>query len=265
MIEYWIGALCYTFQIYFDFSGYSDMAIGLARMFGVTLPENFYSPYKSSSIIDFWRRWHITLSRFLRDYIYIPIGGARNGVSRKFVNIFITMLIGGLWHGAGWTFVVWGAIHALYITINHAWRSFLSWLDFSFSLLKPVNIAVTFIAVIIAWVFFRADSFDASITIVHGMFDLNGWTGLNGLILNAASLYKSILWICLGMFIVFVLPNTQEIFHKYHVVYESVRVKSNRFIAFSISSRWGAIVGLFLLMSLVVMQTEISTFIYFEF
>ena len=119
----WITVLCYSFQLYYDFSGYSDMAVGLARMFGFRLPVNFYSPYKSASIIDFWRRWHITLSRFLRDYLYIPLGGNRRGPARRYANLVIVMLLGGLWHGANWTFVVWGGVHALMLGVNHAWRA----------------------------------------------------------------------------------------------------------------------------------------------
>ena len=120
--EAWVGALAYTLQLYFDFSGYSDMAIGLAYMFGIKLPINFNSPYKSTCIIDFWRRWHITLSRFLRDYLYIPLGGNRKGSVRRSFNLLLTMLLGGLWHGAGWTFVIWGMLHGFYLLINHAWR-----------------------------------------------------------------------------------------------------------------------------------------------
>ena len=120
--EAWGGALAYTFQLYFDFSGYSDMAIGIARMFGIRLPLNFNSPYKATSIIDFWRRWHITLSRFLRDYLYIPLGGSRKGRVRRYINLMTTMILGGLWHGAGWTFLLWGALHGFYLMINHAKR-----------------------------------------------------------------------------------------------------------------------------------------------
>ena len=120
----WIGALAYTFQLYFDFSGYSDMAIGISLMFGIFLPLNFNSPYKATSIIDFWRRWHMTLSQFLRDYLYIPLGGNRRGPALRYVNLMITMLLGGLWHGAAWTFVVWGALHGVYLCVNHAWNNF---------------------------------------------------------------------------------------------------------------------------------------------
>ena len=122
LAEAWAGTLAYTFQLYFDFSGYSDMATGLALMFGIRLPINFFSPYKARSVIDFWRRWHITLSRFLRDYLYIPLGGNRKGPARRWVNLGLTMVLGGLWHGAALNFVVWGALHGVYLAVNHAWR-----------------------------------------------------------------------------------------------------------------------------------------------
>src|SRR5579872_3966389 len=118
----WAGALAYSAQLYFDFSGYSDMAIGIARLFGIRLPLNFNSPYKACNIIDFWRRWHMTLSRFLRDYLYFSLGGNHQGTFWRYINLFITMLLGGLWHGAGWTYVAWGALHGVYLIINHAWR-----------------------------------------------------------------------------------------------------------------------------------------------
>src|SRR5205823_6416729 len=117
----WIGVLAYTFQLYFDFSGYSDMAIGLSRLFGIKLPLNFNSPYKAENISDFWRRWHMTLSRFLRDYLYIPLGGNRRGPWRRYTNLVITMGLGGLWHGAGWGFLVWGLLHGAYLCVHHAW------------------------------------------------------------------------------------------------------------------------------------------------
>jgi len=118
----WCGAVAYSFQIYFDFSGYSDMAVGLSRLFNVELPINFASPYKATSIIDFWRRWHISLSSFLRDYLYIPLGGNRKGPLRRYINLMITMLLGGLWHGASWGFVLWGGLHGLYLMVNHFWQ-----------------------------------------------------------------------------------------------------------------------------------------------
>ena len=157
--EAWVGALAYTLQLYFDFSGYSDMAIGSARMFGIRFPLNFHSPYKARLIVDFWRRWHMTLSRFLRDYLYIPLGGNRKGPARRYVNLLLTMLLGGLWHGAGWTFVIWGALHGLYLCANHAWftlRKKMGWR----ALPKPLAIGLTFLAVMISWVPFRAGNYE---------------------------------------------------------------------------------------------------------
>lgn len=121
--EAWLGSFCYTFQLYFDFSGYTDMALGLGLMLGLRLPENFNSPYKSTGIVDFWRRWHITLSAWLRDFLYIPLGGNRAGRLKQYRNLFLTMLIGGAWHGAGWTFMIWGALHGLMLSVNHFFRA----------------------------------------------------------------------------------------------------------------------------------------------
>ncbi|MCP5300256.1 MAG: MBOAT family protein [Chromatiaceae bacterium] len=178
LFEAWGGAMAYTLQLYYDFSGYSDMAIGLARLFGIRLPENFNSPYQARSIIDFWHRWHMTLSRFLRDYLYIPLGGSRRGKVRRYANLMVTMLLGGLWHGAGWTFVIWGGLHGLYLVVNHLWIalkarlpvvsgppasgfSFLSWL-------------LTFLAVVVGWVFFRAETFQGAYAVLRGMAGVNG-------------------------------------------------------------------------------------------
>jgi alginate O-acetyltransferase complex protein AlgI len=173
-LEAWQGSLSYTLQLYFDFSGYCDMAIGAALLFGIRMPVNFASPYKSLSIIEFWRTWHMTLARFLRDYLYIPLGGNRAGELRRYLNLIIVMLLGGLWHGAGWTFVVWGGLHGMYLLINHAWRS-------AFRPSAP-NIALnaaywvlTFICVVFAWVFFRADSLQTAINMMYGMLGLQGF------------------------------------------------------------------------------------------
>jgi len=170
-VEAWAASLGYTAQLYFDFSGYSDMAIGLGLMFGIVLPLNFLSPYKSTSIIEFWRRWHITLSNFLRDYLYFPLGGSRRGQLRQNVNIFIVMLLGGLWHGAGWTFVFWGALHGAYLVVNHLWRSATKHLTLMHAVLAPAYAALTFMAVLLSWVFFRASSFEAATNVLEGMFD----------------------------------------------------------------------------------------------
>lgn len=177
-LEAWTGAIAYTLQLYFDFSGYSDMAIGIARMFGITLPVNFNSPYKALNIIDFWRRWHITLSRFLRDYLYFPLGGNRKGPTRRHVNLMTTMLLGGLWHGAGWTFVIWGGLHGLYLVINHAWRGLRQRLgqDIDRSTLPGRTAArtLTLLCVIVAWVYFRAENLHSAHQILAGMAGVNG-------------------------------------------------------------------------------------------
>jgi D-alanyl-lipoteichoic acid acyltransferase DltB (MBOAT superfamily) len=171
--EAWGGALAYTLQLYFDFSGYTDMAIGSARFFGIQLPLNFNSPYKASNIIDFWRRWHMTLSRFLRDYLYFTLGGNRKGVVRRYVNIMLTMLLGGLWHGAGWTFVFWGVLHGLYLCVNHGWHVVVgSWDALRLKRMpgaRLLGIALTFLSVVVAWVFFRAETFEAALIMLHAM------------------------------------------------------------------------------------------------
>ena len=173
----WLGALSYTMQIYFDFSAYSDMALGISVLFGVKLPINFWSPYKATSIIDFWRRWHISLSSFLRDYIYIPLGGNRSGPARRYLNIFVTMLIGGVWHGAGATFIVWGAMHGCLILVNHAWRAFDATRHRTGQRRFPQHItgllswAITFFFVVVTWVVFRAPDMRTAVGILTGMVE----------------------------------------------------------------------------------------------
>lgn len=178
LFEAWGGALAYTFQLYFDFSGYSDMAIGLGLMFGIRLPVNFASPYKAVNIVDFWRRWHMTLSRFLRDYLYIPLGGGRRGPARRTLNLMLTMLLGGLWHGAAWTFVAWGALHGFYLVTVRTWHALRRALghDLSRSTLpgRLCAQALTLLAVIVGWVLFRAESFEAAGRVLAGMAGLNG-------------------------------------------------------------------------------------------
>ena len=173
-LEAWCGTLAYTFQIYFDFSGYSDMAIGLGLMLNVRLPINFNSPYKATSLIDFWRRWHITLSRFLRDYLYVPLGGNRLGERRRYINLLIVMLLGGLWHGAAWTFVVWGAMHGAGLAINHLWRTMRPGSSEPGLLGTWTGRIATFVFVAIAWVMFRATDMATAINVLKGMIGANG-------------------------------------------------------------------------------------------
>jgi D-alanyl-lipoteichoic acid acyltransferase DltB (MBOAT superfamily) len=168
----WLATSAYTLQIYFDFSGYSDMAIGLALLFGIRLPVNFRSPYRAGSIIEFWRRWHITLSRFLRDYLYIPLGGNRLGEQRRYINLMVTMLLGGLWHGAGWNFLVWGGLHGAYLGINHLWREWRGGDKPAATGLAAKGLCwvITFLAVVIAWVFFRARTLMGAWQMLGGLF-----------------------------------------------------------------------------------------------
>ncbi|WP_213742383.1 MBOAT family protein [Bradyrhizobium sp. dw_411] len=171
----WLATSAYTLQIYFDFSGYSDMAVGLALLFGIRLPVNFRSPYKATSIVDFWRRWHITLSRFLRDYLYIPLGGNRLGEIRRYLNLLVTMLLGGLWHGAGWNFLIWGGLHGLYLCINHLWQAWRGGRASKSGLfVKIVSWAITFVAVVLAWVFFRAKTLGGAWQMLSSLFGFDG-------------------------------------------------------------------------------------------
>jgi len=233
-LEAWCGALAYTFQLYFDFSGYSDMAVGLSLLFGIRLPINFHSPYKAVNIVEFWRRWHMTLSRFLRDYLYYPLGGNRKGPGRRYVNLMVTMLLGGLWHGAGWTFVVWGGLHGFYLVVNHAWRALRERLGHdigrSTAWGRAMGCAVTFAAVVAGWVVFRADSLDSAAAILRAMAGLNGlvvpdvwlarwggigdWLSQHGVAFGATpALARTgvVHWIWILLLIVWFVPNTQQI------------------------------------------------------
>ena len=167
LIEAWATSLSYTFQLYFDFSGYCDMAIGIALLFNIKLPINFNSPYKALNIQDFWRRWHITLSRFLRDYVYIPLGGNKKGSFRTYNNLLATFVIGGLWHGAGWTFVFWGFLHGLALVIHRVWT------NLGFKMNTILAWFITFNFVNIAWIFFRAKDWDSAIKVLSSMFSLD--------------------------------------------------------------------------------------------
>ncbi|MCW8914478.1 MAG: MBOAT family protein [Magnetovibrio sp.] len=240
--EAWAAALAYTFQLYFDFSAYSDMAIGLSLMFGIKMPINFNSPYKAQNIVEFWRRWHMTLSRFLLDYLYIPLGGNRHGAPRMFAALLATMLLGGLWHGAGWTFIIWGALHGTYLVINHAWRQATKEIRFEVGPLRHVfttlSWATTFIAVTAAWVVFRAETLDAAIIVWKSMAGFNGLSfpapaeqrlgSLAGILSSLGVVFdgNNIVtledWRTLGIpliliagLICVIAPNTQQLFARY--------------------------------------------------
>ncbi len=288
-IDGWGGALCYTMQLYFDFSGYSDMAIGLSRMFGVTLPLNFHSPYKSVNIIEFWRHWHMTLSRFLRDYLYIPLGGNRKGKAHRYLNLMITMLLGGLWHGAGWTYVLWGGLHGIYLVINHGWHGLRRALGQNPQepLSKPMralSVLITFLAVVAAWVVFRADNMRAATGILKGMSGLNGfllpdawlnkwgafgqWLTAHGYATPAFS-YPMILggavnWIWISLLIVWLAPNTQQIMANYKPALNVPDESRTRRLLWQPSYTWlfaSVLIAVFALLSI----SELSEFIYFQF
>ena len=235
-IEAWAGALAYTMQIYFDFSGYTDMALGLALLFNIRMPQNFNSPYQADSIIDFWRRWHMTLSRFLRDYLYIPLGGNRLGTPRKYMNLMITMLLGGLWHGAEWTFVVWGGLHGLYLCVNHQARAM------QIKVNRLAARALTFTGVVVAWIFFRAQDMDTALGI------LAGCAGLNGLDLTPEHATKAgVLFILLALAAVNMLPNSMQLAQSLRPAF-----------------RWLAFMVLLAAVSLTMLNNP-SEFLYFQF
>jgi alginate O-acetyltransferase complex protein AlgI len=244
----WIAALSYTLQLYFDFSGYSDMAIGLAFLFGVKLPLNFFSPYKATNIIDFWRRWHMTLSRFLRDYLYIPLGGNRKGPARRYINLMITMLLGGLWHGAGWTFIIWGGLHGVFLCINHLWAKA------GVKLPKVAAWAITFTAVVFAWVLFRAENLDSGLNIWRSML-----LPSSDMMVSLGAL-KDLALICVGLAIALLLPNT------YQWLVELKKLKiSNLSLSWKPGIIQGAAFGAALFACLVFIQMSQSEFLYFNF
>ncbi|TSA16913.1 MAG: MBOAT family protein, partial [Betaproteobacteria bacterium] len=262
----WGGALCYTFQLYFDFSGYSDMAIGLARLFGIVFPANFNSPYKATSIIDFWRRWHMTLSRFLRDYLYIPLGGGRCPPLRRHANVMATMLLGGLWHGAGWTFVIWGGLHGLYLVINHVWRAVCArWfgpISLPPALARTLAQLLTFVAVVVAWVFFRADSLAAAQAILEAMAGLNGISKADPYYFGAPQL-KGLL----AMFVIaWGLPNAQQLLCRYRPVlhtYAGDIPEAGRLV-WRPSAAWALLTAV-LLLAATINLTHVSEFLYYQF
>jgi len=196
-LEAWVGMFAYGLQIYFDFSGYSDMALGLALFFGIVLPINFYSPYKAVSVVEFWRRWHITLSNFLRDHVYIPLGGSRASKYKEGFNLLVTMGLGGLWHGAGWSFVVWGLGHGVLLMVAHLWRRM------GLVRVPPfVAIGVTFLAVNLLWVLFRAQDIGVALSYYGVMFDFGSFGSFE---------FDRLWWLVVGgLAIVWLLPNSIE-------------------------------------------------------
>jgi alginate O-acetyltransferase complex protein AlgI len=258
----WAAALAFTLQIYFDFSGYSDMAIGLALLFGIRLPMNFNSPYKSYSIIEFWRRWHITLSRFLRDYLYIPLGGNRKGNRRRYTNLLTVMFLGGLWHGAGWPFVIWGTMHGAMLSVNHLWRKrpgappedskprFRAWL-------------LTFFCVVVTWVFFRAASLHGAWFMLRTMFQLPSWGKTTRFVQSLPTLTMADVMVWLPLVLAFVMvvvaPNSQEI------VLTGGREPSAPVKPIWQPSPAWAVCALTMFLTALYLMDESSAFIYFQF
>lgn len=252
----WTGALAYTFQLYFDFSGYSDMAVGLGRMFNVRFPANFDSPYKAVDIIDFWRRWHITLSLFLRDHLYIPLGGNRKGPIRRYSNLFMTMLLGGLWHGAGWTFVIWGGLHGIYLMVNHAWNRMAGGRRWAVTPgAKVCGRTITFLAVVVGWVFFRAASVDDAVVMLRGMAGFGEGAGL------AAIKGRDLLWLGLTAAIALFAPNTNELF-RMAIPAKAVDVEPAPLWRLS---RGHALLASVVFVAAILHLSRVSEFLYFQF
>jgi D-alanyl-lipoteichoic acid acyltransferase DltB (MBOAT superfamily) len=272
----WLATLAYTLQIYFDFSGYSDMAIGLALLFGIRLPVNFRSPYQATSIIEFWRRWHITLSRFLRDYLYIPLGGNRLGEQRRYINLLVTMLLGGLWHGAGWNFLVWGGLHGIYLSINHLWRGWRGSkpeLSIAGLMVKGACWAITFFAVVVAWVFFRAKTAAGAWQMLQGLFGVEAGSSayassgilrlmdLPMLVGEERLLLIGVGAVALALAIALCLPNVPQLFR-----YREYRRAPERaaWVRWRPNAAWALLSALALAISLFGMWQRLE-FLYFQF
>ena len=287
-LEAWGGALAYTLQLYFDFSGYSDMAIGISRLFGVALPLNFNSPYQSLNIVEFWRRWHMTLSRFLRDYLYFPLGGNRKGKPRRYVNLLTTMLLGGLWHGAGWTFVIWGGLHGFYLVINHAWQNLKQrfGLPTGRSWTRALAWTITFLAVVIGWVFFRAESLPSALSVLAAMAGMHGivipsaWVAdvhwristllhaMGFTVGNAGSNVPDVwgwFWIGTLLLVATRMPNTQGILSDFRPALDFVPTnKQPLCVRFHINAVW--VLAVVILLTAALTRGEaISEFLYFQF
>lgn len=286
----WGGVLAYTFQLYFDFSAYSDMAIGLSRMFGVKLPLNFNSPYKSGNISEFWRRWHMTLSRFLRDYLYIPLGGNRVSSLKRYRNLMVVMLLGGLWHGAGWNFVIWGGLHGIYLIIHHGWVEFAKKIRFPVTSIawKIIATMLTFMAVCFAWVFFRASDLSTALEIIHGMFGVFGVQlpdaigtrlgifapflqelGITYFLGGGRVFIETWVWITFAALIAFFLPNTQEILRNFRPALdlkytEESADKIPGYLIWKPSKLWAISIGVITVLSLLSLNRP-NDFLYFQF
>lgn len=243
LFEAWATSLSYTFQLYFDFSGYTDMAIGIALLFNIKLPINFNSPYKALNIQDFWRRWHITLSRFLRDYIYIPLGGNKKSNFRTYSNLLATFVIGGFWHGAGWTFLFWGFLHGIALIMHRLYS------NLGFKMWTWLAWFITFNFVNIAWIFFRAKEWDEAVKVLGGMFGLNDVGTINSLI-KFGDINKTVfVMIITNIFITIIV----------------LLYKNTNNIQLVFSKKISFFLSLILLWSFLMMNSFSSDFLYFDF
>jgi alginate O-acetyltransferase complex protein AlgI len=261
--EAWLGALSYTMQLYFDFSGYSDMAIGLSLMLNVRLPFNFNSPYRATNISDFWRRWHMSLSQFLRDYLYIALGGNRKGAFRRYANLMATMVLGGMWHGASWSFIIWGFLHGLYLGINHAFRALCgarltARLDQSRTF-AALAWLMTMLAVIVAWVLFRAETLSGAGLILSGMASPTGSTEAHVLLWNAGlAPSRGALWCAVLSSIAVLAPNSNTIGERLQRV-SNARPDTRALIGGI------ALATTAFALTVNIMRDSVSAFIYFNF
>jgi alginate O-acetyltransferase complex protein AlgI len=272
IMDAWAGALAYSLQIYFDFSGYSDMAIGISTLFGIKLPFNFDAPYKSRSIVEFWRRWHISLSRFLRDYLYIPLGGNRHGERRRNVNLAATMILGGLWHGAGAPFIIWGALHGLFLGINHRWNTLTkkhaALAKITTKLWYPLAaLCLTQVAVVLAWVFFRADNPVAAVRVLKAMIGLADQNKISATHLVGS---YEVAAIVLGYIACLVLPNVNAMFARWKVgleTYHNERPWSLLKLNWRPSAAWaiGTSIALVAAVLINLIAGDSSQFLYFQF
>jgi alginate O-acetyltransferase complex protein AlgI len=268
LTEAWSGTLSFTLQVYFDFSGYSDMAIGLGCLFGILLPVNFKSPYKASSLIEFWHRWHMTLSRFVRDYVYIPLGGNHRGSLKRNVNIFMIMVMGGIWHGMGATFILWGVFHGGFLILNHFWRQLQSLLGYSLSrknlVYEILGCMITFLIVAVLWVVFRADNLDVAISIIQSLFGFHTSPDAD---FNNIKISEDRLWFL--FIIVWFCPNMKEIMSKYYErkyfdTKQYNTVIRMRWYHWHPNTLWAALTAILFIISFLEISNS-KHFIYFQF
>jgi D-alanyl-lipoteichoic acid acyltransferase DltB (MBOAT superfamily) len=311
VLQAWMAAIGFTLQLYFDFSGYSDMALGLARFFGIKLPQNFDSPLRASSIIDFWLRWHMTLTRFLTGYLYNPLVlsltrrraakglsafGGRNTTVGAFVSLLmfptiLTMFLSGLWHGAGYGFLVWGLLHGVYLTINHGWRLVAArlWRDRRsyVRVMEPAGFVLTFLSVVFAMVFFRATTVTSGIDVVKGMVGLNGigvpealldhlgplaeWLRGAGVVAESWPLkdfLKMTFWTFALMIVALAFPNTLQILARYEpalgVAAHSTKLRTGLLVEWDASLPWAIAVSAIAAIAVVSMSGP-SEFLYWQF